>query len=302
MKERSMLARYLFDRTAFMVTLLIACILGIIPSNGYGKTKSSSGVNAQNDPYITYGRLMAKAIHNNDVRKVKLLLRNENIDPNGYTEEDGRYVHYIWNGAGNRKWQILELLLDAGANDCEPNTDEGESATLYFMAALGSAEPEAEKEASLKVFERVLKMKICNPNGIGHPRIMGQTALMMITATPTVDSRFLDLLIHYNANVNMTSLNGWTALHFAAVRGHSDIAKQLTVYNPDMTIKDGKGNTAIDWTHLERRSGAEKFCRVRQNEKGKAVERILLAAGSPPAREFPRCPGRNDRCIPCEGP
>ena len=41
-------------------------------------------------------------------------------------------------------------------------------------------------------------------------------------------------------------MNGWTSLHWAAKRGHASIVSTLLKNNADLSIKNFKGESAVD--------------------------------------------------------
>ena len=59
--------------------------------------------------------------------------------------------------------------------------------------------------------------------------------------------RILDLLIIFGADINKKVVNGYTALFYAALKGHSHIIKRLIeTKNCVLDEVDEKGHTALD--------------------------------------------------------
>jgi len=62
-------------------------------------------------------------------------------------------------------------------------------------------------------------------------------------------SKVESLLRARNPKINVNYFlqsNGWTPMHVACDRGFVSILEALLEHNPDLTIKDNSGNTAID--------------------------------------------------------
>jgi len=77
-----------------------------------------------------------------------------------------------------------------------------------------------------------------------NPNVDGDTALMM--ASTFECEGCVRLLIKSGANVNDTNDDGWSALHYAAHKGHLAIAKRLLEGGADLTLRNNQGNTALD--------------------------------------------------------
>jgi ankyrin repeat protein len=58
-------------------------------------------------------------------------------------------------------------------------------------------------------------------------------------------SRLSHLLLEWGANVRVANVNGWTALHSAAVEGHDPIARPLPDKGTDVSTTDKDGDTAL---------------------------------------------------------
>ena len=60
------------------------------------------------------------------------------------------------------------------------------------------------------------------------------------------------LLLEHGANPDHPSAAGLTALHRAAIRGHTEIVRLLLAHRANPLARDPSGRTALDWAVLER--------------------------------------------------
>ncbi|XP_063405232.1 serine/threonine-protein phosphatase 6 regulatory ankyrin repeat subunit B-like isoform X1 [Mytilus trossulus] len=57
-----------------------------------------------------------------------------------------------------------------------------------------------------------------------------------------------EFLLEVGANINLCNKGTqWTPLHCAAFQGHGKVIMKLMDHNPEMTLKDSQGRTAIDF-------------------------------------------------------
>ncbi len=79
------------------------------------------------------------------------------------------------------------------------------------------------------------------------PAIKGDYTALMLAASNN-HPEIIDQLISEGADPNIQEQTlGWTALIWAAKRGHSDSVKHLLARNANRSTADFKGNTALDW-------------------------------------------------------
>jgi len=65
-------------------------------------------------------------------------------------------------------------------------------------------------------------------------------------ATEYNNLEIVQLLLDFNANIDMQNMNGWTALIMACYFGYENIVKYLIKHKADITIKDKNERTAFD--------------------------------------------------------
>jgi len=75
----------------------------------------------------------------------------------------------------------------------------------------------------------------------------GGYSAMMLAASNNFHN-IVSLLVTQGAEINRVEVtNGWTSLIWAAKRGHIETVKVLLKNNADISIRDGSGNTALDY-------------------------------------------------------
>ncbi|XP_022107355.1 ankyrin repeat domain-containing protein 49-like [Acanthaster planci] len=61
-------------------------------------------------------------------------------------------------------------------------------------------------------------------------------------------SEIVEYLLRHGANVNQSNSGTlWTACHCAAFQGHGKVLMKLMESKPDLTLKDNRGRTAVDF-------------------------------------------------------
>ena len=78
----------------------------------------------------------------------------------------------------------------------------------------------------------------------------GYTPLMVAAGDNRAD--VIDLLVRHGARLNSQDQTaGWTALIWAAKEGHLDSVDRLLVAGADKTVRDRQGRSALDWAHIK---------------------------------------------------
>jgi ankyrin repeat protein len=76
----------------------------------------------------------------------------------------------------------------------------------------------------------------------------GYTSLMLAASNNHVD--VIDLLINAGAEINhVEQTQGWTALIWAAKRGHKEAVERLLAHPIDREVTDYNGKRALDWAN-----------------------------------------------------
>src|SRR5690606_36330367 len=60
------------------------------------------------------------------------------------------------------------------------------------------------------------------------------------------DEKMVDLLLSKGANVDGRNVQHQTALHWAAHKGHEPVLRRLLAANPDTSLTNSTGETALD--------------------------------------------------------
>ena len=64
------------------------------------------------------------------------------------------------------------------------------------------------------------------------------------------DARKIEEAIMNGANVNAKDNEGWTALIWAAIRGHIEVVEVLLKHGADVNAKNNNGRTALFWARF----------------------------------------------------
>lgn len=230
----------------------IAAIKRIIPNIANINEIDSSGVTAL---IVSSGRGF--------IEIVKLLLEH-GADPNLALIDTN--ITPLFAATAGDNLETVKLLLNNGAN---PNSLSAGQSPLFVACAKRNA------EIAVALMQKGADPNFCIAGGYpllfdalgngyydiaklllqhkGNPDIFseeGCTALMGLSAKGDLSGA--QILIESGAQINLKAKDtGFTALHLAALSGHTHIAEVLIKHNIDTSIKDAEGNTAREY--------AEKF-------------------------------------------
>ena len=73
--------------------------------------------------------------------------------------------------------------------------------------------------------------------------------------------QMIENLLNEGLDVDFKDKNGWTSLHFAAWKGHTDIARFFIDKGADVNATDKKGKTPLYWAAEMGYSGLEDLLR-----------------------------------------
>ncbi len=131
-----------------------------------------------------------------------------------------------------KHYQIVEQLLINRAN---PNVTKGNSADGYTALMMA---------AQVGVVESVELLLKYNVDTNIQCAVNGDSALMIASVTNRTD--IVELLLKHNTLVDLKNHIGYTALTFAALRGHVNIVKALVNAKANMNSKDIYGLIPLD--------------------------------------------------------
>lgn len=141
----------------------------------------------------------------------------------------------IYTAAYKNQWEIVEFLLDEGAN---VNTANGFHNRLVHQIA---------EKGSLELFERVISL------GAVYNCYDLDKETPFLTAVKKNRHNIVDYMLDDLVGVDLTSTDnlGKNTLHYCAELGHKDMFMKLWYQGVDISITDQKGNTAIDYIRDE---------------------------------------------------
>jgi len=225
-----------------------------------------------------------RAIYSNNVKKLEaFLITKKDID-----RADKFSLTPLLVAAYTGNLRMLKMLIDAGA-DYRIKTFDGENLLMLSVCTPTS---------KFDVVEYLLKLNLFDINEADNS---GATPLL--SACNVCNVEIVNLLIKNGANINCKANNAWeltpllsatihggpievvklllnnhaevnvkdnkvgmTPLMQAACRGYFEIVKELVEHGADLTPKDYKGRTALDWAELTFRKRIANYLKERISE------------------------------------
>ncbi|XP_021954989.1 protein phosphatase 1 regulatory subunit 12A isoform X3 [Folsomia candida] len=197
---------------------------------------------------------------------------------------------------------IAKVLLEHGANvtalnnDCSIpldicKSDEIREIFIQDINAKGIDLKEARRGEELRMVEDVKRWSSNGYSEEPHP-ITGATALHVAACKGYI--KVLDQIIKAGANINVTDVDGWTALHAAAHWGQKEACEILLENNCDTSIKDSCDQTALEIADSSVLPVFEQFKRKRDINKNleKTTTNIHLVG---PVIQIQRKPTEKDK-------
>jgi ankyrin repeat protein len=203
--------------------------------------------------------------------------------------------------AGNGSVEAVRLLLEAGA---DPNAAESENGQTALMWAVAAKQPAIvrlliDKKANVNASSKVLSQPepfiiptnsvfgFNYPTTVHFPKSSGGFTPLMFAAQQD-DMESAKMLLDAGARINEATQEDGSALIISAASGHEDLSIFLLERGADPTIKDGYGLTALHYSLHEgllnimgaKPTSTDKLGWTRKNMP--KLMRALLAHGADP--------------------
>lgn len=184
-----------------------------------------------------YGNQLARAVAENDLERVKLLI-SQGADVNEKEKNGGATPLHIAVLGGNL--EIIRTLLKFGAK-VNMRDEQRETPMMQISVYLYSDE-ESETELTSRGTQ-IFNLLITYGAKVNLRDSQGYTALMR--AAHGESPSLLRALIAHKANVNVQAKDGRTALMEAVAEGEIENVKILLDAGADVELKDEEGATAL---------------------------------------------------------
>jgi uncharacterized protein len=126
----------------------------------------------------------------------------------------------------------LDAVKETLAKGAEVNATDQDQRTALMLASF-----DGHTEVAAYLIEQGAQVDALDPNG--------RTPLMFASSGPFPET--VELLLKGGAYVDTAdSVEGWTALMFAAGEGHVEVCQALLENKADPNLKDKDGDTALD--------------------------------------------------------
>ena len=201
------------------------------------------------------------AISKDDTQLVKELLEN-GANPNA--DADNEDLSLLMSAVMSEHFEIVRILLDAGAEVNHPNED---GATPLI-------------DAAMLPNRAIVHLLIQRSANIDAQDDEGTTALIYATRFNQPDN--VQELITAGADVNQANNEGMTPLMEAAAKGNIEILQILLDAGADVTAVDNEGYLAIHWAQGKNEDAEDAIKAILEAEHQKLLDAV--------ADEWQSCP------------
>jgi hypothetical protein len=270
---------------------------------------------AASDPFLVAGERLHTAILENDLFRVKVLLKDTYADPNGYNTQNGIRIRFLDQATIMEmpSPEVFGLLVAAGAkefsfascSDLSPSYLHQTATALYRGYRFNRPDQIEAAKSVIAIIVKAGMHKVVAPTCTNRPpisfypiRIGGQTGVL---GCGDIYQEFSIFLKEQGFEVNQVDVTGTTIGHEFALTADStgqcinpEGATTLIALGVDLNKKSNAGLTITDYTQL--RGVAGQNCLLKPVPGGEEFVKRLVDAGALPPRQFDQCVGY---CIPC---
>jgi len=175
---------------------------------------------------------------------LKNLFSQNKINPNNMHIIIGNEeIPVLWSAYAKEYTDLVSLLLDFGADPTQGNG----FTVLHWMA----------NENDIDMLKKIKKMDFNINKKDYEYETKDRTALHWTAQGNSIEA--LEFLIQKGANINELDIDGRTPLHIAVSEGNKKFVAILLKHNPDTTIKDNFGDTALKLSQVYKHKDIEKI-------------------------------------------